>query len=171
MFGKARASIDGPPLRINMDTRDQFSLDHMSYPSSYASPQYPSGHLPIVENRFLQTDFQNYDLFYEQPPSAPFLAEPPEPPPSFLSSPLAPKYRTIRPRPSATSPDGKNPGDTLQVKPRKRQWRPQDTSGESTSAQLEAGVKIASLANLENERFELPGRLTPTRIPRLTQVS
>ncbi|CAG8260969.1 unnamed protein product [Penicillium olsonii] len=114
-----------------MDTRDQFSLDHTSYPSLDASPQYPSGYLPIVEYRFLQTDVQNYDLFYEQPPSAPFLAEPPEPPPSSISSP--PKYRTIQPRPSATSPDAKNPGDTLQIKPGKRQWRPQDTSGESTS--------------------------------------
>lgn len=152
-----------------MDTRDQFSLDHMSYPSSYASPQYFSGYLPIVENRFLQTDFQNYDLFYEQPPSAPFSAEPPEPPPSSISSP--PKYRMIQPRPSATSPDEKKPDDTLQVKPRKRQWRSRDTGYESTSVQLEAGVKIASLANPENESFELPDRLTLTRIPRLTQVS
>lgn len=136
---KARLSFEGPPLWINMNTRDQFSLDHTSYPSLDASPQYPSGYLPIVEYRFLQTDVQNYDLFYEQPPSAPFLAEPPEPPPSSISSP--PKYRTIQPRPSATSPDAKTPGDTLQIKPGKRQWRPQDTSGESTSVQLEAGVK------------------------------
>lgn len=151
-----------------MGTRDQFSLDHMSYPSSYASPQCPSGYLPVVENRFLHTDSQNYDSFYEQPPSAPFLAEPPEPPPSSISSP--PKYRTIQPRPSAT-PDAKNPDDTLQVKPRKRQWRPQDTSVESTSVQLETGVKIASLANSENESFGLPDRLTLIRTPRLTQVS
>lgn len=152
-----------------MGTRDQFSLDHMSYPSSYASPQYPSEYLPLVENRLFHTDSQNYDLFYEEPPSAPFLAEPPEPSPSSISS--TPKYRTIQPQPSATGPDAKKPGDTLQVKPRKRQRRPQDTSGESTSAQLEAGVKIASLANPENERFELPDRLTLPRIPRLTQVS
>jgi hypothetical protein len=147
-----------------MGTRDQFSLDHMSYPSSYASPQCPSGYLPVVDNRFLQIDSLNYDFFYEQPPSAPFLAEPPELSPSSISSP--PKYRAIQPRPSATASDSKKPGDMLQVKPRKRQWLLQDTSGESASAQLEAGVKIASLAISENERFGLPDCLTLPRIPK-----
>jgi hypothetical protein len=150
-----------------MGTRDQFSLDHMSYPNSYASPQFHSRYLPVVDNRLPQIDSQNYNFLYEQPPSAPFLAEPPELSPSSIASP--PKYRPIQSRPSATGLDGEKPGDTLQVKPWKHQRQPQDTSGESTSAQLEAGVKTVSLANPENKRYELPDRLTLPRIPRLTQ--
>jgi hypothetical protein len=150
-----------------MGTRDQIFWDHMSYASSYASPQCTSGYLPVVENKFLQTDSQNCGLFYEQPLSAPFLIGPPELSPSFMSS--LPKYRAIQPRATSTGSDAKNPIDTMQVKPRKRQRRPQDTSGEST--QLETGVRIVSLANPENERFELSDRLTLPRNPRLTQGS
>ncbi|KAJ6093710.1 hypothetical protein N7499_003041 [Penicillium canescens] len=137
-----------------MGTRDQLSFGQISYPSSYTSPQYIPIYPPVVDTRFLETSFHDFD--YEQPPPAPFLAAPravsPSPPPS------SPKYRAIRPRPKKDRPETNDFDDTLRLKPRKRRKSrrlPQERSDESKVAQPELDVNIASSARAGSERFGL----------------
>lgn len=147
-------------LLINMSTRDLFSSEQMSHTKL---PQYSSRYPMGVGS-------ENNDFVYEQPPPTPL---------AFSSSPttIPPKYREIQPCLSGCGINSKTPDDTLLVKPprrrggktrQNRQRRPQGRNSEPKSAQLEADANIVSFARPRSD-FELPNRLIPPQIPRLTQ--
>lgn len=155
-------------LLINMSTRDLFSSEQMSHTKlPQHSSRYPMG----VVDRCVETGSENNDFVYEQPPPTPL---------ALSSSPttIPPKYREIQPRLSGCGINPKTPDDTLLLKPprcrggktrQNRQRRPQGRNREPKPVQLEADANVVSFARTRSERFELPNRLIPPQILRLTQ--